>query len=349
MALAAEHLAALGAGLLERADHVAVSRLVDQRSDQGAVGDRVADRQLPVGRHDPLDERVGHRPVHDQPAQRGAPLAGGARGGEHDAAHGEVEIRRRRDDRGVVAAELQQRLAEPLRHPRTDLLTHPHRAGRAHQRDPRVIDQPFADLAPALDQPVEARGAPTSSAARSVSAWQASAVSGVSSEGFHTRVSPQTSAIAAFHDHTATGKLNAVITPTTPSGCQVSISRCPGRSEAMVLPYSCRDSPTANSQMSIISWTSPRASEVIFPASTVTSAAEIVLVLVEQLAEPGHQRATHRRRRGAPRGKRLRRFGNRGVGLFGRGLRDGEQYVARDGVLACTRVPRAHPGRHASR
>ena len=48
--------------------------------------------------------------------------------------------------------------------------------------------------------------------------------------------------------------------------------------------------------MSIISCTSPSASEVIFPASIVTSAAEIGLVLDEQLAEPGHQRATHRRR-----------------------------------------------------
>ncbi len=73
-------------------------------------------------------------------------------------------------------------------------------------------------------------------AARSISAWQASAVNGVSSDGFHTTVSPHTSATAVFHAHTATGKLNAVITPTTPSGCHVSISRCPGRSEAIVRP-----------------------------------------------------------------------------------------------------------------
>ena len=65
---------------------------------------------------------------------------------------------------------------------------------------------------------------------------QASAVSGVSSDGFHTTVSPQTSATAVFHDHTATGKLNALMTPTTPSGCQVSISRWPGRSEGIVCP-----------------------------------------------------------------------------------------------------------------
>ena len=38
MPLAAEHLAAVRAGLLERAVHVAVGGLVDQRSDQRAVG-----------------------------------------------------------------------------------------------------------------------------------------------------------------------------------------------------------------------------------------------------------------------------------------------------------------------
>ena len=42
------------------------------------------------------------------------------------------------------------------------------------------------------------------------------AVSGVGSAGFQTTGSPQTAAIAAFHDHTATGKLNAVMTPTGP-------------------------------------------------------------------------------------------------------------------------------------
>ena len=118
-----------------------------------------------------------------------------------------------------------------------------------------------------------AGGAPRSCAARSSSAEQASAVSGVSSLGFHTTLSPQTSATAAFQDQTATGKLNAEMTATTPAGCQVSISRCPGRSDGMVRPSSWRDSPSAKSQMSIISWTSPRASERIFPTSTVTRSA----------------------------------------------------------------------------
>ena len=61
--------------------------------------------------------------------------------------------------------------------------------------------------------------------ARSNSVWTANAVSGVFSEGFQTQAFPQTTASAAFQLHTATGKLNAEMIPTTPSGCQVSIIR----------------------------------------------------------------------------------------------------------------------------
>ena len=60
----------------------------------------------------------------------------------------------------------------------------------------------------------------------------------VFSDGFHTTGSPHTIASAAFHDHTATGKLNTLITPIGPSGCHVSVSRCSGRSEAIVRPWS---------------------------------------------------------------------------------------------------------------
>ena len=80
------------------------------------------------------------------------------------------------------------------------------------------------------DSPAGA-SAPKRRAARSNRAWQASAVSGVFSDGFHTTASPQTMASAEFHAHTATGKLKALMTPTTPSGCQLSIMRWPGRSD----------------------------------------------------------------------------------------------------------------------
>ena len=50
----------------------------------------------------------------------------------------------------------------------------------------------------------------------------AMAVSGVPLAGFHTVASPHTAASAAFQLQTATGKLKALITPTTPSGCHCS-------------------------------------------------------------------------------------------------------------------------------
>ena len=90
-----------------------------------------------------------------------------------------------------------------------------------------------------------AGASPKREAALSNSACTASAVSGAFSEGFQATLSPHTKASAAFHDHTATGKLNAEMTATTPAGCQVSIIRWCLRSVAMVSPNSCRESPTA--------------------------------------------------------------------------------------------------------
>jgi hypothetical protein len=93
------------------------------------------------------------------------------------------------------------------------------------------------------DRPAGA--SPNFATARSNSACTASPVSGVFSDGFQTQASPQTNASAEFHDHTATGKLKAEMTPTTPSGCQVSIIRWSGRSVASVRPNSWRDRPVA--------------------------------------------------------------------------------------------------------
>src|SRR5450755_4802546 len=89
----------------------------------------------------------------------------------------------------------------------------------------------------------------------------------VFADGFHTTELPAMAARNAFQDHTATGKLKAEITPTTPSGCHCSYMRCSTRSECIVKPYSMRDWPTAKSAMSIISCTSPRPSALILPFS----------------------------------------------------------------------------------
>jgi len=46
--------------------------------------------------------------------------------------------------------------------------------------------------------------------------------------GFQTSEFPHVNAIAAFQPYTAIGKLNAVMTPTTPTGFQFSRRACPG-------------------------------------------------------------------------------------------------------------------------
>src|SRR6187399_644072 len=101
--------------------------------------------------------------------------------------------------------------------------------------------------------------------------------SGVFSEGFQTTTSPHIRAIIAFHDHTATGKLNAEITPTIPNGCHCSYMRCMFLSECIDRPYNCRDKPTAKSQISIISCTSPQPSWRLFPISYETSLPSVSL------------------------------------------------------------------------
>src|SRR2546430_9486033 len=76
-----------------------------------------------------------------------------------------------------------------------------------------------------------AGSAPVSRQTRSEILVTAIAVSGVFSDGFQIVESPQTAASAAFHDQTATGKLNALMTATSPSGCHCSIKRWLGRSD----------------------------------------------------------------------------------------------------------------------
>ena len=114
---------------------------------------------------------------------------------------------------------------------------------------------------------------PNSSRIGSRIRWTAKVTRGVWELGFQMTVSPQTPAIMAFQLQTALGKLKAVTTPTGPRECHCSYRRCPGRSLWVVMPYSCLLSPRAKSAMSIISWTSPRASGRIFPISRVMSRA----------------------------------------------------------------------------
>ena len=175
-----------------------------------------------------------------------------------------------------------------------------------------------------------AGGAPTSSAARWTSAWQASAVSGVSSEGFHTTVSPHTSAIAAFQDHTATGKLNAVIDAD-------HAQRMPGLHQPVARPFGGDGAPVELARqpdrepadVDHLLHFAERLGDG-FAGLDRHQRRQLGLVLDQQFTEPRDKGSALRRGRGSPRRKRLSRFGDRGIGTARRRVGDGEQHVAGD-------------------
>ena len=85
--------------------------------------------------------------MHEEAAQRGAALAGGAHGAEGDGAQRHVEVGGRADDAGVVAAEFEDGAGETLGQARTDVAAHAGGAGRRNERNLRMIDKHFADSA----------------------------------------------------------------------------------------------------------------------------------------------------------------------------------------------------------
>ena len=94
--------------------------------------------------------------MHDQAAQRRAALAGGAHGGKGDAAQREREVGARRDDRAVVAAELEDRAGEAARQALADHAAHRRRSGCRHHRHAAIVDELLADLAAADQHAVQA-------------------------------------------------------------------------------------------------------------------------------------------------------------------------------------------------
>lgn len=175
--------------------------------------------------------------MHEETAKRGATLAGRAHGAEGDGAQRHVEIGGRADDTGIVAAKLQNGAGEAFRQTRADIAAHAGGAGGRDERHLGIVHQCLTHGAVADQQLGQAfRRIAETGGGTLEDALNRQRRKRRLSEGFQTTELPQTMASAAFHDHTATGKLKAEITPTTPSGCQVSIIRWPGRSVAMVRP-----------------------------------------------------------------------------------------------------------------
>ena len=206
--------------------HPLVRRPADEGPDQRALLHRVADGEPAVGGDQAVGELVDHTAVCDDPAHGRASLACRAGRGEHHPTRRQVEVCGRAHDGGVVPAELEQGAAEAIRDARSDCPTHAGRAGRAEQGDAGVVHECRPDVGSTDEHLAEVGGrvAVGDGLGQDARDWRVLSA-GASSEGFQMTGSPQTSATAVFQDHTAAGKLNALMTPTTPSGCQVSISR----------------------------------------------------------------------------------------------------------------------------
>ena len=121
------------------------ARRVDQRADQRVRLARIADLDRRIDLLEPRHQAVVDAVMHEQAPQRGAALAGRAHGREGDGAHRQIEIGRGRDDRGVVAAELEDRAGEARGEARADRAAHGGRAGGRHDGHAVIVDQGLAD------------------------------------------------------------------------------------------------------------------------------------------------------------------------------------------------------------
>ena len=80
--------------------------------------------------------------------------------------HGEIEVRELIDDDRVVAAELEQALAEARGDALADLAADGGRAGERHQIDAAVVDELLRQLGAGADEQLEDAGQAVALAAR---------------------------------------------------------------------------------------------------------------------------------------------------------------------------------------
>ena len=137
----------LGQGLL----HHVESLLVDQRADQHAVTAWIADLHRTIDLAQFRQKLVINARMHKKPSQGGAALSCRADRCKGNAAQGQIEICRRGDNGGIVAAKLQNGAGKAGRKFGGDLSSHRSRAGGRYQRHAVIIDQCLADI-PAADQ-----------------------------------------------------------------------------------------------------------------------------------------------------------------------------------------------------
>ena len=108
-----------------------------ERAHQRRGVERIADPHLRVGAHEAVGQLPRDALLDDDPPRRRAALPGRADRAEQDRARRQIEVRVLGDDDRVVAAELEDGAAEPLRHRRGDVLADLRGAGERDERQPR--------------------------------------------------------------------------------------------------------------------------------------------------------------------------------------------------------------------
>ena len=221
---AAEHAGALGLQFLQHL-LVALHRALGSISGPIRVPglQRIANGDLLVGGDESRGEFIQPALVDQQPAGRGAALTGSADGAEEYRGYRQVEVRVLVDDDGVVAAEFQQAAAEAPGHTGWR-----HRAPTAEEpvKDTRSTrgssTKRVASATSSVLKRKKAGGKLPASRAALHRRCTATLASGAFGDGFQTDTLPHTAAMNAFQDQTATGKLKALMMPTTPTGCHCS-------------------------------------------------------------------------------------------------------------------------------
>ncbi len=199
-----ETIAALGCARRERVLHPVERGAIDQRTDQrpGSSGSPIAKRCI---RRSSSAGRATRRRrfVHDQPPQTRAALPGGADGGEHDGAQRQFEIGRRRRRSSRCCRRVRGCTCRTARRPSARPRGPCGSSRSRRRRHVAARDEAFADVGSADQHLRQARAARRRSgrSARSKIFCEASADSGVFSDGFQITGSPQTIASAAFQAH----------------------------------------------------------------------------------------------------------------------------------------------------
>ncbi len=198
----------------ERARHRFHRFPVDQRAHQYTFFQRVSDLHLPVRRDKQILQFVENGVMDNEPSYGGAALPRRTDSSEKNRPERKFQVRTRGDDNRVVSTEFQKRLPSLARTPwptRLPMGTLP------------VAEMSGSLLSATIRSPMSSplpittfRNPFRKTAFRDYPAameFAARAQSGTLLDGFQTTVSPAISASMAFQAQTATGKLNAVMTP----------------------------------------------------------------------------------------------------------------------------------------